>query len=549
MKNVFYLWITLVCVCFSCGDFLEEYSQNSSYVESVDDLDELLLGGGLVERSGSGISSTGGLGFLHILADESQEVAIPLSGLGTTWDWQTMYGFWLWRENPFINYAGTTRTDGEWALFYKRISVLNSILEESANVSIGKEEEKSQLSRIVGECYYLRAWNYFMLANLYGLPYDKNNLNDGGSVTLKLDATIEDTKFSRANTGDVYQQMVTDLKQAIGALKAGTVLGSKLHATEAAAWALLSRVYLYMEEYTLAVQAADSVKGYKLYDLVNNYTPGSGEAFLTTANPEVIHVQGKQMVSLVHQGTGYAYSRSGSFVDENGNVVKKTWYEGRVFGDSYCVSDELAQLFDENDARYSAYFACSFGKNYLVARKYRGDLNKVIYETDPVTKDTVPPVVKGNDFNESCAIRYAEVILNKAEAQACAGDAGAVETMRTFLATRYYEVPEIPASGNELIEFIRQERYKELCFEGHRWFDLRRYAVNTVYKQAISITHEWHTKLAAYEVVAEGYNTLKPYSDEVKGDWVLPVPEDVIDYCFPALTNFERTKGVVETKY
>ena len=140
-------------------------------------------------------------------------------------------------------------------------------------------------------------------------------------------------------------------------------------------------------------------------------------------------------------------------------------------------------------------------------------------------------------------------MLNKAEAQACSGDAGAIETMRDFLATRYYTVPNIPALGNELIEFIRMERYKELCFEGHRWFDLRRYAVNTAHKQAISVTHEWHTKVSSFVAAAGGYTTLKPYDEQVKGDWVLPVPEDVIDYCFPVLTNFERMKGVIETKY
>ena len=243
MRNSIYLWIALFFTCFSCGDFLEEYSQNSSYVESINDLDVLLLGGGIVERSGASITSTGGLAFLHILADESKELAIPLKGLSSSWDWQTMFGFWTWMENPFTNYAGATRVDGDWALFYKRISVLNSILAESANTAPPKESEKAQLSRILGECYYLRAWNYFMLANIYGLPYDKNNLKDGGSVTLKLNFKIEDTQFGRDHTGTVYQQIVADLKQAVTYLKAGDNLGSKLHATEAAAWALLSRVY------------------------------------------------------------------------------------------------------------------------------------------------------------------------------------------------------------------------------------------------------------------------------------------------------------------
>lgn len=41
----------------------------------------------------------------------------------------------------------------------------------------------------------------------------------------------------------------------------------------------------------------------------------------------------------------------------------------------------------------------------------------------------------------------------------------------------------------ELVNFIRSERRRELCFEGHRWPDLRRYAVNTKYPLETTIRH------------------------------------------------------------
>ena len=144
-----------------------------------------------------------------------------------------------------------------------------------------------------------------MLANIYGAAYDKSNLNDGASVTLKLDPAIEDKKFARASTGEVYQQIVRDLTQAATLLEQGSVLESKVHVTAAAAYALLSRVYLYMEEYDLAVKAANKVEGYTLYNLASRYTPGSGEAFLTASLPEVIYTQGREVMSYVHGGTGY----------------------------------------------------------------------------------------------------------------------------------------------------------------------------------------------------------------------------------------------------
>lgn len=107
-------------------------------------------------------------------------------------------------------------------------------------------------------------------------------------------------------------------------------------------------------------------------------------------------------------------------------------------GDSYVVSDELLQLFDENDMRYSAFFTRSYQKNYLVSRKYRAAINEAIVETDPITGAPVMPVAEGVDFNEIASIRYAEVILNKAEAQACLESPGAVETMRQFFGYTIY---------------------------------------------------------------------------------------------------------------
>ena len=546
MKNILYLLVVLFFFCSSCGDFLEEYSQNSTYVESVDDLDELLLGGGYLTRNVGSISATGAMAYLHIMADESKEMPVPNSSVSKRdQEWEKMAGFYIWAENPFTSYTGVARSDGEWASFYTRISVLNSILEEAPNCKIKKDAEREQLSRVLGECYYLRAWNYFMLANIYGAAYDKSNLNDGASVTLKLDPAIEDKKFARASTGEVYQQIVRDLTQAATLLEQGSVLESKVHVTAAAAYALLSRVYLYMEEYDLAVKAANKVEGYTLYNLASRYTPGSGEAFLTASLPEVIYTQGREVMSYVHGGTGYVSKTYSSWIDENGNLQYGYIDVAYVMGDSYVVSDELLQLFDANDVRYSAFFARSYQKNYLVSRKYRAAINEAIVETDPITGTPVMPVVEGMDFNEVASIRYAEVVLNKAEAQACAGDAGAVETMRQFLETRYTVVPAIPASGSGLIEFIRRERQKELCFEGHRWFDLRRYAVNSVHKQTIQVKHEWHTRTTS-EAVLEGSYTLKAYDNTLKGDWMIPVPEDVINYCFPVLYNFERGNGVVK---
>lgn len=74
--------------------------------------------------------------------------------------------------------------------------------------------------------------------------------------------------------------------------------------------------------------------------------------------------------------------------------------------------------------------------------------------------------------------RAAEAWLNRAEAYACPGkDRGSQADIRALMENRYstLEGVTIPSEQQALIRFIRDERFKEFCFEEHfRWFDLRR---------------------------------------------------------------------------
>lgn len=541
MKNRLYS-VLLLLVFASCSNFLEEYSQNASYVTGVDDLDELLRGEVYFARLDlTGVSTHAvPLSFLHVLADESRErVSLSPSISNTNCPFEVFGGMFIWRENPFTYYDGTEWTDSHWATFYKRISVVNSILEEADKLTLETDAERLKLNRVLGECYYLRAWNYFMLANLYGMAYDKRSADRDGSVTLKLNAKIEDTKFSRNTAGEVYRQMVADLEAAAELLENGEASDSKRHVTAAAAHALLSRVYLYMEEYESAVQEADLVEGANLYDLTR-YENGSGESFLTEDNPEVIYMQGGYLAHVVHIGNGYTTGNYEMVQKPDGSWAYELVYRGLEYADSYGVADELAVLFDEKDARYGAFFAKAYNAEWLVCRKFRTSLSELIPERDPVTGNVLGvPASGAADFNENASLRYAEVVLNKAEALACLGDEQARSVMNDFLQARYHELPVLPAGKDELIRFIRQERYKELCFEGHRWFDLRRYAVNSVCAQKVEVTHEWNTR----EGVGGSY-TLKAYDSATPGCWILPLPKDVLNYCYPNMDNFDRLSGV-----
>ena len=128
-----------------------------------------------------------------------------------------------------------------------------------------------------------------MLVNLYAKPYSKETAAKDLGVPLNVTEFIEDKYFSRDPVEKVYEQIVLDLKNAADNL-AGIVQPTFYRVNEAAARTLLSRVYLYMGEWQLAVDECDKVLalGCKLRDM-----NGLDEKWLNTVNsPEILFTQG-----------------------------------------------------------------------------------------------------------------------------------------------------------------------------------------------------------------------------------------------------------------
>ncbi|SEQ53209.1 RagB/SusD family nutrient uptake outer membrane protein [Neolewinella agarilytica] len=72
--------------------------------------------------------------------------------------------------------------------------------------------------------------------------------------------------------------------------------------------------------------------------------------------------------------------------------------------------------------------------------------------------------------------RLAEIYLNYAEAQFHLGNEVLAREYVNRVSTRALQ-PEIEASGDDLLEAIRRERRVELSFEGHNFFDERRWMI------------------------------------------------------------------------
>ncbi|MCD8185796.1 MAG: RagB/SusD family nutrient uptake outer membrane protein [Rikenellaceae bacterium] len=132
-------------------------------------------------------------------------------------------------------------------------------------------------------------------------------------------------------------------------------------------------------------------------------------------------------------------------------------------------------------------------------------------------------------FFSHYAVTIAEPYLNKAEAAAMLGDEATAKTtlksllecrmQSDYLPTLYAELDALSGAG--LVQFICDERRRETPFRGHRWFDLRRYAVCPNYPVKTTITHRRLVNRDG-EVFIVGYSTLGPWPED--NGWVMPFP-------------------------
>lgn len=513
MKNTLFIGLILFTLS-ACSDFLEEYSQDLARVETVADLDELLLGSaylpvGYYENYGE--NETYNL-FIHFMSDELQQNSESDEGVYSFASLEYgLFGYYTWQPSVGIN-SKLTSVGSEydcWKKTYQYINATNIILDELDKVHAANEREALSKIRIEGEACFLRALYYFTLVNLYAKPYEPSRAAATPGVPLKLTSYVEDKNYTLNTLAEVYEQIIEDLNRAERCLKQTEVI-SVYRAGLTAAYLLTSRVYLYMQDYKNARKYAQYVldRNNALTDL-RNYK-GEGNV-LTSELPEVIFSMGGNMLSTGIMGAPY------------------DWFYGEYIENArpFYISEDLYHSFDDNDLRKS---------NYITPSDDYHTYHKVSWENN------VHPKAKCS-VSDNFLFRSTEAYLILVEAAAFDNDeTKARELLTLLLSKRYHTPPAVDESGNELIDLIRAERQRELCLEGHRWYDLRRYTVCEKYRWSKEITHAY-TEFAGYDGAVE---TRIYKLNEFDGAYTLAIPKEVLEFQLDLGKNERPARPVID---
>ena len=458
------LLTALVFASVSCGDFLKEVSQDEFEPSTTTAYSELLNG------EGYNFSVVDALTwYMDDDVDGCTSYAVSEAQMAYkdvfTWQYymdQSLEDALSLDQNTYEN-------------FYSKIMACNVVI-DNAESSLGTEGE---IANLMGGALTLRAYYYFHLVNIFATPYnDKRSAPEqrpGVSIVTKSE--ILDEGYARSSVAQVYKQITEDIERAIVLLERDKVDNGRFRVNYVAAHLIASRIYLYMEEWdqviahaTKAMAGAPGLVYLPDYAYSNQYSPeNSTNPVVSSAFPETIFVYGAMPTTMGFAGT------------------------------PVCLSDDLVNSYTDNgDSRNGKYFkkmASYYMYPYMELKHGRAERGYVW--------------------------RTAELYLNRAEAymqkyKAGESSAGqlAVNDLNELRSNRITGYTDYQLSTAEDLEKLcKAERRRELIFEGHRWFDLRRYGMPR-------IEHKW--------IADEGKTTTYVLEENDPG-YTVPIPQAVLD--------------------
>ena len=544
-KNIHIILMSAALMLTSCNDsFLDRiphdaltdanYWQTETHLSSV------------ANTFTSSLSGKDWLNKTEIMADSA-----PWS---VTTAWRTIGGGYFTSDASQINSV--------WSAAYTGIGRTNYFLNNYQRATGVKEEVRE---RYAAEAYFYRAYNYWILTSLFG---------DVPLITSELNVESPDVFRGRDARKDVIDRITKDLEDHYKALPEYVAAGSSDfgRVSQCAALALLSRIYLYNGRYEDAVSACERAMSstyYKLYstghpdvDYVNlfNYT---GRASRNPANKETLIAFVYNYDLGESSRTSHDLSREcwvpndyARFTPTASMIECYLTKDGKIWDPNSATSYE--DVFKDRDPRMTQSILApgtkweggesgdmlSTDKTVFTYPKFDNSKDGCMSYTGYYMRKYVEPsTVKdvGHDDNDIVLIRYAEVLLNYAEAKEQLGTLTQSDIDKTINLLRdrvgmvHLKLSEIPA-GSDIRTEIRRERRVELFFEGHRYFDIIRWKQGEILgedllgvrkdyldparlKEGIIGNLKWKTVNGKEYLVLESGRTFDP-----EKNYLLPVP-------------------------
>lgn len=413
-----------------CTEYLEENPDSRIEPETVDDYYAIVTGA---------YPGAWHL-FTEIMTDNYRYYPYDEFNSATLESWLTP--FYLWSDNYSQNLP--VGPEFAWENYYHSIYNANVVL-EGIDEAFGDDGFREHTK---GEAYLIRAYAHFMLVNLFAEHYDAATAPDDLGIPYALETEkVGIEGHARDNIAFVYGQIIDDAMRGIELINDNYLLVPKYHFNKTAAYAFLSRVYLFMGEWDKCIQYSDLVlqrnssvrdliEDVDLYFADNDFEGFSNDYF--SSEKENILLLNKVLEWISYPATGF-------------------------------YANEMRTSFFDTDVRGSMFVFNDNSNLNWHSLKFIGQI-----------KD-------GQQYSNVAMFTVEEVILNRAEALVRKANPElrkAIDDINRLMEKRYenfnpltlelFQTSVFPVEV-AILNRVAEERRLEFCYEGFRWFDLKRF--------------------------------------------------------------------------
>ncbi len=462
MKKYIYMLVIVTITLFSCNDYLDVQPKGTLIPGAIEDYDQLL----------------------NPIYKLKIDQEVYLTSDDFTSDGNTYYGSsYTGDPNSELvhlykfsqRYKNRDKQCYSWNSLYEDLYPLNKVINEIDKASMSVIGYKDSDKKVIkAEAKFLRAVRYLFLVNIFAKHYDTNAASTL-AIPLVLKADVAQEYPKQATVKEVYDLIISDLKEGVTYLPE---LRKENHRpNKAAAHAMLARTYLYKGEYELAKENAEAALS--KFGVLTDYTYEG----ITKETVKQYYPYEQYVLALFDGSAGHYYGGA---------------------------SQELANLFEENDKRGTAFFGCKSGW----------------------VKDPSSPY--GWSYVEDCSKRehtflfnlnplpaVGEMYITLAECNARLGNnTVALTKLNELRRTRIKNVVDKSMSdfsdNDKFLKFILEERRREVSLTGTRLFDLKRLNLDPRFKK--TVVHKYTLEDGKVEEYVAEPNS---------GKLVIPIPANV----------------------
>ena len=439
------LLLIVCCLFFSCEDYLDEVPKSEKTIVGTSLLDAQESVNGIYAFLRAPYNRTGYAKMIYSILEVSTGALKPAVGTQDT-DMEDAYAL--------IYSSSNANAQGFWNTYYGGIEAANIAIASIPTIT-DPQLTNETANALLGEAYYLRAYYYFQLVQIFGeIP-----------LNITPSSSFEDGQLPKSSVQEVYETVIVpDLLIAENAGLPNTSTSGRV--TLGAVKSLLAKVYLTMagnplnqtDKFTAARNKANEVISADWYSLFES--DGATTWFNKLNNPAYDNIE-ENIFMVQYNNEAVGSSITSYFTPIGGEAISPLSLH---FGGLEPEVDFISS-YDPNDLRAQNQ---GFFFNEVDGVTFNNSVYKYFYEEYRL----------GNGLSGKNVplIRYADVLLTYAEAQNEAGtaDASAYDALNAIRSRA--GLPNVSGlSKEDFREEVWKQRFWEFPAEaGINWFDQRR---------------------------------------------------------------------------